>query len=241
MKKFGKLFAVLLSLIIIICCAACSKTASKEDMLAVASKLDNVQFFNDVRNNPLTAEDKYLNNYYIISGYVDSVEKDCAKFSNGFTVYLNDEELKKINKFEKVEIVGEMISLANEEVNKVVGGTTSSATKVVAEVRNAYITNNTFEVTGKISMYYMDLLDYNGKTHTRTGEEDAWWLVIDDGVCEYHLEDAVLVEHHPGKDVTGITIDGTEVKNKDTITISGKLLKVNDELRMSDIKLVSAN
>ena len=89
----------------------------------------------------------------------------------------------------------------------------------------------------------MGLLDINGKNHVRTGEEDAWAFGLDmkdDSVIkvDYSMKEDIPVEHQKGKDIKAVTISGTELHNKDKITVSAKVFS---DGHLEDVELISVN
>lgn len=266
MKK-TLLFVLTLAMILSLC-ACGEKTATpdssagmsnqgKEEMLANASELKLDDFVKEVEDNKLRAEDTYLNNCYKVTTYVISIEDGYAKIGsptpNGycFNAYLSTDDLKQLGRGEKITIVGEIGSLDLVSEEKSVAGTSYTSNSITVEMPTAYLVTNRYDVTGQIEMYYMTLLDVDGKIKDRTGLESAWYLAIkDNNGTVFHLENAIPVEHQAGKNVTSISISETEVNNKASITLSGKIINkeiqnggwsYDSDLLMSDVELVSIN
>lgn len=217
-------------------------TITKDEMLETAENLDIEVIYKAVSVNKVRAEEKYLGNTYVIKGIVKEIGNNYVDITmTGGTIrtYLPTDDIKLLSTMEWVEIVGE-ISVVDYYID---GNDPWSSDGMGVEMTPAYIANNIYTVEGKVSMRYRLSVGTGGSYNYHTGEKDSWELMItgSDGI-EYHLEDAVPVEHVLGENIDSVIISGEEVKDGDTIAISGELFNnVDGSKRMDNITLISSS
>lgn len=182
---------------------------TKEEMLSQSSELDLATIYNDIDENVLRAEDTYVGNVYTYSGYVKEITTEYVQIDT-FKIHLSTDELKSLNKGEKITIVGVVESISDTHW---------------VTMSNAYYIGNIYEVSGVIDIAHMTYTTTDFVQHTRKPEEWYCTLTTLDGI-EYHLEEDIASEHR--EEFGKTTIDGVEVKEGDTITISGHI--INDDL-----------
>lgn len=247
-----KLLMTVMSFLLVISICGCSggSSKSKEDLLAEAKELNNTDFYDDVMNNQVKAEDTYKGKPFIITGVAHDISSSSVKVGQ-FKVNLSRDEIVKLDDKQVVTVVGIIKDFKIVEGSGSVAGTTYTSKTVEAELQNSYLVSDTQEITGTIEMYYMDIYSSSGKATKRTGQPEAWWLAVVTGSVgsspEYHLEDAVPVTHTKGKDITKVTISGKEVVSGSKITIKGKVFYEGTttvggstaKYKMTDVELIN--
>ena len=109
-------------------------------------------------------------------------------------------------------------------------------------MKNSYLVEDKYEVTGYLLFYYKYVVNLNGSHTYHTGEEEYWLLgldLTDDNVHsnDIDLSSAISVNHVKGKDIEKVTIDGQSLKSGTKITIRGKYYGY----AMEDIELLFVN
>ena len=212
---------------------------TKEQMLENAEVTTLEELYGTISANKVKAEEELVGKIYRIDGYVGEIESDHIVLSfvgNTITVYLPKDDIINLVKNQQISVVGELGKVGYEDNSSwyvSFGG---------CELTNAYIANDTYEVTGELTFRYLTLRDLDGKTISQNGQADKWYFGLTEPGATFEtmivsLADAIPVNHIPGQAIDTITIDGTELKNGDNITISGR--KTADS--MIDVKLVSVN
>lgn len=218
---------------------------TKEEMMEKAEFFDMEELYESISQNKVNAEETLKGKIFAFDGYVQQIESDYIIFAANNASYtmkisLSKDDILDVVTDQKVSIVGELTTVGFEEESELGGFGPISITGCEAE--NAYITNDTYEVSGELTFRYLTLRDLDGRIHSQGGQEDDWYfgLTVPDATVEtmiVSLKEAIPVNHVPGQAINTITIDGTELKNGDNITISGKMKRGS----MIDVKLVSVN
>ena len=233
---------------------------TEDEILADAIEFSWDNFNTDMKENKIRAEEKYIGNAFLITGYIVSIENDHVDVSvdvdaaveynhynmsgsNYFTVPLPVDTIVELNNDQRVTIVGKIDSFSSEDSQEVVGGFTVTKTKVHGVMSNCYLVNDTFEISGKLIFYYQDVLDSNGKDIiSHPGDIEYWTLGIDavddsHNLVNYSMKDDILVNHVLGKNVDTVNISGTELHSDDMITVSAKIIEKN----LQDVQLISVD
>jgi|InofroStandDraft_1065614.scaffolds.fasta_scaffold23901_3 predicted small lipoprotein YifL len=216
---------------------------TKEEMLGKAELFDMQELYDGIAENKVKAEEELAGKIFTFDGYVGEIESDHIIFeaynsSYSMKVHLPKDDIINLVTDQKISVVGELTTVGYESKEDFGQPIRISS----CESANAYITNDVFEVSGELTFRYLTLRDLDGRIHSQDGQEDKWYfgLTVPDATVEtmiVSLEDAIPVTHTPGVPISTITIDGTELKNGDLITISGKMKRG----AMIDVKLVSVN
>ncbi|NBI09252.1 hypothetical protein D1641_04365 [Colidextribacter sp. OB.20] len=212
---------------------------TKEEMLEQAENSDLKELYEIISANKIKAEEELTGKIYCFNGYVDEIESDyivLSYYGNTIVVYLPKDDIINLVKDQEIAVVGELGKVGYEDNSSwyiSYGG---------CELINAYVAKDIYEITGKLTFRYLTLKEIDGSIVSQDGKEDAWYfgLTEPDATVEtmiISLSDAISVNHVPGQSIDTITIDGTELKNGDNITISGRKTANS----MIDVKLVSVN
>ncbi len=232
--------------------ASAEATTSKEELLEQAENITFTELLTALQENKLRAQETYVGNVYTYSECVTAIEEDYAELSGSVKVYLPKDDLMNLNVDERITVVGTIDSLDLTETSETINGFEFSSTAPAVEMKPAYYVDNRFEVTGPIEMRYMKLVELSGSVVDQTGLESAWLFEMSSDMGMVNLEEAIPVEHHVGQNITSLPIDGQEVANGDTITISCQLIDDSaslnrgtyesrarqHEYRAADVKLV---
>lgn len=157
MKKVGCMTLVMALCLTLCACGGGSKTnasnkMSKEDMLAAAEVVEPSQIAKDVNSNIAKAKQLYCGKALEVTGRVSSIKEDYVELSLSSSavidVYLPTEELLLLASGQKVTIVGK----TNEELNEITASGPMGMEWVTKHfaMPEAYLVNDTFEVTGKL-------------------------------------------------------------------------------------------
>lgn len=223
---------------------------TKEEMLAAVQDINLDEINTEYSKNEQRAREliqTYIGSIIEYSDFVESVGNDSAMIGHSI-VYLQGEDLVKLNKNEKVTVVGivDDISLTGSGYTVTTTGNTTVQKPTLdlsITLKNAYIVDKTCEVTGVLDMGYLPL-NQNGKTEDRTGKPEAWFCTIttSDGLV-YHLEKDVTSEHELGEpsyfSITGDKNDMFADYKDITIELSGEILKRNDNITVSGKEFVT--
>lgn len=229
MKDKLKIIVSISILIIAIICIvffAMNKKMSKDEMLNISQKIELQEFNKDVIENKERAKDKYEKNIYEITGFItDIADKTIVVEDNNskFVAYVSKEDIKKIDKNQKISIVGKVEKIDIEEKENMVAGNQYKTTKAVAELRNACIIEDTFEIVGTIVIpekkYY--LYDSVTKKNTlSTRKETEWYCSIDK---KYDITDFAETKKF-AEDGESI-VAGVSVKDKEIVKFTGKIIR----------------
>ena len=197
---------------------------SMEDMLEQAENTTFSELLTALQENKLRAQDTYVGNIYTYSECVTAIEEDYAELSGSVKVYLPKADLMNLNVNEVIRVVGTIDSLDLTETSQMVNGFEFTSSAPAVEMKPACYIDNRFEVTGPVEMRYMLLVELSGNVVDQTGLESAWLFEMSSDMGSVDLEQAIPVEHHVGQNITSLNIDGQEVANGDTITISCRLI-----------------
>ena len=156
------IIAIILIIIVII---AIPKEMTKDKMLEVAQELDFGQLNEEIDDNIVRVKEKYEGNIYKYSSYIEEIYADYVEIG-GFKVYLTKDELKMLNKGEKITIVGKVNKIdIDENYNTRTIGTISDC-KFVGEMKNAYFVDKTFTITGNFRVTDSSLKRYGYKDYS---------------------------------------------------------------------------
>ena len=236
MKKLLILFMVAMMTISLVACGEETTSAesnetnasvTKEEILENASELNIAELKSSMMENQVKAQETFVGNSYTYAGYVLTVENDYAQIGLAdteyyFTVYLSKDDLVKLSRDELVTVVG-TISDLNSKTKKIeyTGGSYEKSV-IIGTMQNAWLVNNTFELTGTLRMFENSFYYAGGIKYFNSNENNAWYLICQDGgkTKEYYLKDIQSV-------VNGSTamIGESEVEAGTEITISGRILK----------------
>ena len=218
-------------------------TLTKEEMLACAVEMDD--YASEMAENKLRAEEKYIGNVFYVTGGVSNIQSDCVDVGD-FTVSLPTEEIMQLSSGQRITVVGRLDSLTAEESQEMYDGWSFTNTAYHGVMSNAYFVNDTYELSGTLIFYYMDLYGVDGKLKQHNyGDPDYWAFgldMVDDNVIavEYSMKEDIPVDHVIGEDIDTVTISGTELHNKDKITVSAKIL-YNNGYTLKDVELISVD
>ncbi len=203
-----------------------SRKMSKEDMLQVAEELNTMELTSALQDNILNAKEKYNNHVFIHKGYVEVIESDHIKVGI-IDVYLDKDTLKTLNKGQRIEVVGLLNNVDIKTSTKTVAGTTYEDKQTTAEMKNAYCINDIFSITGKVSIprrqfqYYEDR---KYKTYTYTDEE--WYCNVETtDKTQYSLTSNIDEGDRKFLEEGETKIKDISIKNGDTVTVRGKMIK----------------
>ena len=214
---------------------------SKEEMLEVAQELNITEFTNTINDNILKAKETYNGNIYRYTGFVSNIETNYAEIGN-IKVYLDKESLKTLNKNQKVEVVGKLENIDAEEEQKSVAGTTYEETKFTGEMKNAYIKNDIFEITGIVDVAdeYKLVSSYSGKISETKRELKEWYCHIGNYDITEFSETKNFVNNIVEKNI----VLGTEITDGNSVTITGKVFNItsnNAKYQIKDLKTIKVN
>lgn len=218
-------------------------TLTKEEMLACAVEIDD--YASEMAENKLRAEEKYIGNVFYVTGGVSNIQSDCVDVGD-FTVSLPTEEIIQLSSGQRITVVGRIDSLTAEESQEMYDGWSFTNTTYHGVMSNAYFVNDTYELSGTLIFYYKDLYGMNGKLERHNyGNPDYWEFgldMVDDNVIAvgYSMKEDIPVNHVMGENIDTITISGTELHNKDKITVSAKIFYDNGYI-LKDVELISVD
>lgn len=231
------------------------KVMSKEEMLEVAEELKFNEVVENMKENQIRAQEKYIENIYKFNCFVSSIENNYIIYQGDeneyleMKIYLNDEELKKINKGDGITIVGKINNLGYSKK------TSMMLEYIECEVKNAYvISEDTLEITGtingikekKLTAYTYSLpnnivcerLERHGEFTDIIYGDDQWECKIYTNEGAYDLTDCVPKKNRKFKDEGKTTIDNVKVENGDKVTIVGKAKEEHGIKKITEIKLI---
>lgn len=153
-------------------------TISIQEELKVEKELDFKLLNEEVDHNLARVKEKYEGEIYKYSFYIEEINADYVELG-AFKVYLKKDELRTLNKGEKITIVGKVnkIDINENYKTRTIGKYTDC--KFIGEMKNAYFVDNTFTITGNFritdnSIKSKGYRDYNIKTineeYTHTNE-----------------------------------------------------------------------
>lgn len=128
---------------------------SKEDMLAIAEVVSPVQIKKDTNSNIAKAKQLYCGKVLEVTGVVAAIKEnyveigvDTSVAGAVIDVYLPTEELLLLKSRQKITIVGKTNDVTNETTSS--GPMGMEWVKTHYTMPEAYLVNDTFEVTGKL-------------------------------------------------------------------------------------------
>lgn len=205
---------------------------SKEKMLEIAKDLSFTELNNEIKENKSRANEKYSGNVYIITGYVkDFDNKTITLYDTGNTIIkatISKDEINSLDKGQKVTIVGKIDKFEFTEEKESVAGATYTTNTYIAEMKNAYIENDVFVIDGIIEIpdeSYL-LRDINGKTSWKKHSIDEWYCCINN----YDITEFAETKNFTTKEEQASVIAGTTLKNKDVISVKGKIIKESHKI-----------
>ncbi len=241
-----KIIALILAIIMCLSLTACGSKMSKEEMLEVAVEIGNYR--KELNENQLRAQEKYVGNIYLITGYVSDLTPESIKI-DGFTITLSEEDIIKLENKQKVTIVGKVDSLEIVENEEMLGGSNYNIPEPHGIMSNAYVVEDKFDVSGMLLFRYVPSILSNGKTHGNFGEEEHWEVGIDtidnnSYIVDYDMTDEIPVKHVIGKDIDTVTISGKEFNNEARITVSAKVFYqstygIDADYYLKDVEVIS--
>jgi len=199
---------------------------TKAEMLAVAEEVTSNEIYEAFQENSIRAEETYIGKIISYSGYVGAVESDFVLLGS-FRIYLQREDLAKLNRSERVQIVGVLDNAVIE----------TGAFEVY--VIDAYYIDNIFEITGTISMGYNPIIR-NGRTDNRIGNPEGWYFTITTPNGDiYNLDEDVPVNHVNNLATSSVIINDEIVADGDNVTVSGRIVNtyMRDGGRLEDGKI----
>lgn len=150
-----RIITLLLTVAMCIALCACGGNGgmSKEKMLEIAQELDIADISTTFSQNEARAKETYVGNTYTVSGYIENITSDyCVIEKKGpsttnyeLRVYLSKDDLVKVNTGEKILVVGEITALESIIEYPIA--------EQFAEMKNAYLIDNNFEITGVITQF----------------------------------------------------------------------------------------
>lgn len=205
---------------------------SKEKMLSVAEELNFTDFNKNVQENQTRAKETYSKNVYKVTGYVENIENDYIVlydfdaqygYSPKINAYLPKEDIKQIEKNQKITIIGKLDNIEYKTEPRMVGGMSYSTNYGTGEMKTAYLLEDTFEITGIATIpdlnYYFR--STTGKISVEKHEAKDWYCSIGSYDITEFGEERNFTEN--GASI----IAGTTINNKDTVVLNGKILGYN--------------
>lgn len=218
---------VLIITIIIIILVANNKM-SKKDMLDIAKELTFQDINEEMENNQTRAKEKYIGNVYLITGYIKEfndnkiILKDTG--NSEIVVTLSKEEIINLDNGQKVMIVGKFNDFKSNKETKQLGGGSYTEETYTLYMKNAYIEKDNFTITGTISIPELQYYLYSHITGKQTLEKhtiDEWYCSVD-GI---DITDFAETKKFTTNENEKSTISNVSVKDGDTVTIKGKIIK----------------
>lgn len=148
-----KLLALLLAIVLCFSLVACGgeKTATKEEMLAVAESFSSTDIENESNGNIVSAKAKFCNKTLLLTGYVREIKEDHIELSSDYgdsymvDVYLSTEELATLKSDQLITVVG---NTTDEIIEKTENSGGMSFSYSHYQMPIAYLVKDRFEVTG---------------------------------------------------------------------------------------------
>lgn len=233
MKKFLKIIIpiVLIITIVIIILVANSKM-SKKDMLYIAKELTFQEINEEMENNQTRAKEKYIGNVYLITGYIKEFKgNNIILEDNGnsdIIVTLSKEEIMNLDNGQKVMIVGKFNDFKSNKETKQIGDGSYTEETYTLYMKNAYIEKDNFTITGTISIPELQYYLYSYITGKQTLEKHT----IDEWYCSVNgidITDFAGTKKFTTNENEESTISNVSVKDGDTVTIKGKIIKASHQ------------
>ncbi|MBQ3426056.1 MAG: hypothetical protein IJH37_02795 [Clostridia bacterium] len=151
-----KILLVLLTLVVSFSVSSCGKESKEE----IKNRAENYTEFiekNGGVNNIADAKQKLVGKYFYCTGTVSDIYEDYTLIS-GIKVYLSKDELASVKDGTFVSFVGKIDSVESAEIT-IEGTTIQTYYKVM---KNAYLINNKYTVSGTIEGFYNDIGKHYG-------------------------------------------------------------------------------
>lgn len=221
-KKVIIIVCILVVLLICLGSLLINCKISKDKMIDMAKELEMQEFNKEVIENIERAKDKYIKNIYEITGFVTDISDNTIvveENNSKMVVCIKKEDIKKIDKNQKITLVGKIEDIKVEEKS----GDKYKITKAVATMKNAYITKDTFEISGTVVIpekehYIWDSV--SKKSTTISMKEEDWYCNVDG---KYNLTE--FAETKKFADEGESIIAGATLNNKQIIIFSGKIIR----------------
>ncbi len=226
---------------------------SKEKMLAVANDIKLEDFESEIKSNQTRAKEKYINNCYIITGYIQDFQDNSIIIYDSDNYYsdthrtkikanLLKKDIKLLDKNQKVTIVGKISNIDFSKEDSIVGGARFDYDVANIEMKNAYINKDIFEITGvvDVSDEYKLVSSYSGKIGKTKRELKEWYCHIGDYDITEFAETKNFVNDRVEKNI----VFGTEITDGNSVTITGKVFNItsnNAKYQIKDLKSIKVN
>lgn len=248
-KKKSKLMIIIPIAIVIIVVVGIvvfmNKTMSKEEMLSIAKELNYQNFSEEMKTNQSRAKEEYNNKIVTFESYVSSIDNNYITLADGnIKVYLKNEDIKKIDVDQKIEVVGKLQNAQFKGEEKTIAGTTYTDNSCIAEMKQAYLIKDTFEITGTAkvdtSLFY-DLPDKKGVDY---------YCYINTGNARVVLLEYISIEQQidPKNVYKGIKLNDVDINAESTITVVGKIVlctngrgETKGKAMLKDIESITIN
>ena len=209
---------ITLMLTVAMCISLCScGSMSKEKMLENAQEITTKQLLSDFRDNEAKANQTYVGNTYILSGYVTEITDEYCAFGDSIKVYLPHDELVSLEKDKKIRVVGEIDKLYVTETTMSMG----SYSDYNVDVRNAYYVDDVFEITGEVEIMSNKKIFSDGFSYKTTSSNKTHFYIKDSEEVYYAIDEKFI------DDINAISasILGEDLMLGDSVTISGTVMK----------------
>ena len=209
-----KALSLILVLVLCVGLCACNKPGeetegmTKDKMITSATILKCGQLHEDYNENIVNANEKYIGKAFKVTGWIFDISVDHISLTplvpgvdgttfEGCSVYLENEDLKKVKKGEIITVVGEISAY-------------HSSNMFAIEMRNAYLVDNVVSITATVGeiTYYTGGYHYVPLTTVYEATNQGKFIAQ-----EYWYKIGGTFGNMPDK----IVIEGVEVKEGDTV------------------------
>ena len=196
-----------------------AKIMTKEEMLKQNSIfLDLPSLDSELNENLARTKEKYkTGTIYKFEGFVNSIYDSYIELHSGnliLYVYLPVEEIKLLDKQQKIGIVGKLSNIDIKEQEKMSYGYSYTEKNTIVTFDNSYIMQDTFEITGTVNI--------PKPASIFTPPISDWYCNIDVGTTSKVRYD--ITEYAKEKSFTNPSIvNGITLENGNNVTITGKV------------------
>jgi len=171
----------------LVACGGEGGSMTKEEMLEVAEVVDVVEVSDAVNSNIVSAKQTYCGKVLEVQSSAFEIEEDRIDIGH-FIVYLPEEDIAKIQKNQRITVVGKTNDDIQTETSIALGGEIELKNFVMEE---AYLVTDRYEFTGTI---WGRNTSYNGAWDVKFPNNSILQLV--------YFEDGTDVEQYTGTEIT---------------------------------------
>ena len=212
---------------------------SKAEMIKIAKELSFEDLSEEMENNKTRAEEKYTGNVYLVTGYVKEIDgKNVVVRDTGnaeVIATLSKQEINMLDNGQKVTIVGKINDFEYNEETKPLGAGSYTQKTYTLKMKNAYIENDIFTITGIVEIpdkYYYLYSSVTGKRTYETHDISEWYCSVNG--CD--ITEFAEIKNFTTSENEESTILNVSLKDGDFVTIKGKIIRETHKIGAKELQ-----